>query len=59
MDHLTELELWHRRHEELLREAENERLARRLRSDRPKDASRTGALPGPVHVRMPWNKGVA
>jgi hypothetical protein len=31
---LNELELWHRRHEELLQEAENERFTRRQRTGR-------------------------
>jgi hypothetical protein len=39
---LNELELWHRRHEELLQEAENERFARRLRKGRPQRFSPTG-----------------
>jgi hypothetical protein len=32
---LTELELYNRRHEELMREAEDRRLARRLRQEHP------------------------
>jgi hypothetical protein len=39
---LNELELWHRRHEELLQEAENERFARRLRKGRPQRSSPAG-----------------
>jgi hypothetical protein len=39
---LDELELWHRRHEELGREAENRRFVRRLRKERPRSSSRSG-----------------
>jgi hypothetical protein len=36
MYQLNELDLWHQRRDELLREAENERLARHLRAARPR-----------------------
>jgi len=39
---LNELELWHRRHEELVQEAENERFTRRQRKVRPQRFSPTG-----------------
>ena len=35
----NELELWYRRHEELVREAENGRLTQRLREERPRRSS--------------------
>ncbi len=35
----NELELWHRHHEELVREAEYGRLTRRLREERPRRPS--------------------
>ena len=38
---LTELELYNRRHEELMREAEERRLARRLRQEHPRRISET------------------
>lgn len=38
---LTELELYNRRHEELMREAEEGRLARRLRQEHPRRISDT------------------
>ena len=38
---LNELELWHRRHEELIQEAKNERLARRLRKERSQGSSQS------------------
>ena len=42
MYQLNEPDLWHQRHHELLREAENERLARRLRKERLQGSSRRG-----------------
>jgi hypothetical protein len=36
---ITEFELWHERHAGLLREAENARLARLMRAERPKLAN--------------------
>ena len=42
---LHELELWNRQHEDLLREAENGRLARRLREEqRPRRSFRSGSV---------------
>jgi hypothetical protein len=41
MYQLNEIDLWRERSHELLREAENERLARRLRAPRSERASRT------------------
>ncbi len=41
MYQLNEIDLWHERSHELLREAENGRLARRLRALRSKRAPRT------------------
>jgi hypothetical protein len=38
---LTELELYNRRHKELLQEAEDRRLARRLRQEHPRRMSET------------------
>ena len=38
---LTNLELYNRRHEELLREAEDRHLARRLRQEHPRRMSET------------------
>jgi hypothetical protein len=38
---LSDLELYNRRHEELLREAEDRRLARRLRQEHPRRISET------------------
>ncbi len=40
---LNELELWYRRHEELVQEAKNERLARWLRKERSQRSSQTGS----------------
>ena len=40
---LNEFELWHRRHEELIQEAKNERLARQLRKERSQRSSQTGS----------------
>ena len=40
----NELDLWHRRHEEVVREAENGRLTRGLREERPRrPSSQTGS----------------
>jgi hypothetical protein len=41
MYQMNDLEMWHERSHELLREAENERVARQLRVARSKRASRT------------------
>jgi hypothetical protein len=41
MYQMNDLELWHQRRDELLRDAEGERLARRVRARHPKGASRT------------------
>ncbi len=41
MYQLNEIDLWHERSRELLREAENGRLARRLRAPRSKGSHRT------------------
>jgi hypothetical protein len=40
MYQLNAMDLWRERSNELLREAENNRLARRLKAPRPKSASR-------------------
>jgi hypothetical protein len=40
---VNELELWHRHHQELIREADNKRLARQLRQEHPRRASRPGS----------------
>ncbi len=42
MYQLNEFDLWHQRHHELLREAENNRLARRLGEERLQGSSRRG-----------------
>jgi hypothetical protein len=41
MYQMNDLELWHQRRDELLREVEVDRLARRHRATRPKGGSRT------------------
>ena len=52
---LSELELWHRHHEELLREAQRGRLARLLSAARPKGAS--GSQDDPNEVRRKQGDG--
>lgn len=44
MHHLNEAEIWHERSRELLREAEYNRLAQRLKAGRPKQKSFTGGM---------------
>ena len=41
MYQINDLEMWHERSDDLLREAEKARVARRLHSARPQDVSRT------------------
>ena len=52
---LSELELWHRHHEELLREAQRGRLARLLRAARSKGAS--GSQDDPSEARREQSDG--
>lgn len=54
----NELDVWRRRREELAREAENGRLARRLRAERPKGVPRfESGIFESVHVPLPRRKG--
>jgi hypothetical protein len=41
MYQMNDLEMWHERSHDLLREAEKARVVRRLRSARPREVSRT------------------
>ena len=50
---LSELELWHRHHEELLRKAQRARLARLLSAARPKGTS--GSQDDPSEAK--WRQG--
>lgn len=60
MHDLNDLDLWRQRREELIREAENERLARRMRMARPNKALRfEGGLLKSVRARLPRRKGAA
>jgi hypothetical protein len=52
---LSELELWHRHHEELLREAQRARLARLLSAARPKGTS--GSQDDPSEARREQSDG--
>jgi hypothetical protein len=52
---LSELELWHRHHEELLREAQRGRLARLLSATRPKGTS--GSQDDPSEARREQSDG--
>jgi hypothetical protein len=52
---LSELELWHRHHEELLREAQRARLARLLSAARPKGTS--GSQDDPSEARREQSYG--
>lgn len=56
MYQMNDLDMWHRRRNELLREAEKGRLIRRLRAMRPKGAARfrnmfsARAVEAPAHL---------
>jgi hypothetical protein len=60
MPDFGELELWHQRHMNLMREAANDRLARRVREAHPLGASRVGsAVLRRVSTRFPHRRETA
>lgn len=60
MHDLNELELWRQHHDELLREAENARLARRVQMAAPKRSQRFGSrLFAGVRVHLSRGKRAA
>lgn len=60
MHNLNDLDPWRQRHEELIREAENGRLAWRRRAQRPKKVSRLKGGPiESVRAHLPRRKGAA